>query len=385
MKHLFIFIAFCCFGFANAKATHINKSLSDLPEDGVNNVLNSMIVETNLLQKKYNIQFNILTNKVMVIDTKLFFEKNIEKKVDFLIAKDLLKTQLEKLKMKNVSDISKIRYIKGLQIIKILYEKILGLDHHFTTVRTFSEISKMANPNQYPEFEKVNEFLKTKRDKKNSLDLSEILVANPIVSIVSTFSNILASNLSKDEKDIELSKIECILDFTLRMQNDLNTIYYDTAFLQTSNETVKSDLETLFKDYTKPIGYNVTIKDCRNQDDWDAVQTKLDNYLLEILKVNEVQKTKMQINIEFPIDRLIQFITQYNNFISEGVKFYQKFNIILNSYENEKQCENKLPLEFKKLKSEINNAIDKFNVAYKPVEINGSKMKEILYGINEFQ
>lgn len=385
MKHLFIFIAFCCFGFANATATHINKSLSDLPEDGVNNVLNSMIVETNLLQKKYNIQFNILTNKVMVIDTKLFFEKNIEKKVDFLIAKDLLKTQLEKLKMKNVSDISKIRYIKGLQIIKILYEKILGLDHHFTTVRTFSEISKMANPNQYPEFEKVNEFLKTKRDKKNSLDLSEILVANPIVSIVSTFSNILASNLSKDEKDIELTKIECILDFTLRMQNDLNTIYYDTAFLQTSNETVKSDLETLFKDYTKPIGYNVTIKDCRNQDDWDAVQTKLDNYLLEILKVNEVQKTKMQINIEFPIDRLIQFITQYNNFISEGVKFYQKFNIILNSYENEKQCENKLPLEFKKLKSEINNAIDKFNVAYKPVEINGSKMKEILYGINEFQ
>ena len=93
----------------------------------------------------------------------------------------------------------------------------------------------------------------------------------------------------------------------------------------------------------------------------------------------------MQINVEFPIDRLIQFITQYNNFIDEGVKFYQKFDIILNSYENEKQCDSKLPLYFKKLKSDVAIAIDKFNVAYKPVEINSSKMKEILYGINEFQ
>jgi hypothetical protein len=102
-------------------------------------------------------------------------------------------------------------------------------------------------------------------------------------------------------------------------------------------------------------------------------------------KATGVQKNKMLINLEFPIDRLIQFITQYNNFINEGEKFYQKFETILNSYENEKQCESKLPLEYKKLKSDIKIAIEKFNVAYRPVEVNGSKMKEILYGINEFQ
>ena len=93
----------------------------------------------------------------------------------------------------------------------------------------------------------------------------------------------------------------------------------------------------------------------------------------------------MQIEVEFPIDRLIQFIGTYNNFINSGEQFYQKFNIILNSYENEKQCESKLPIEYSKLKSDITVAIEKFNIAYKPVEINGSKMKEILYGINEFQ
>jgi hypothetical protein len=93
----------------------------------------------------------------------------------------------------------------------------------------------------------------------------------------------------------------------------------------------------------------------------------------------------MQVNLDFPVERLLQFISQYNYFIDQGGKFYEKFSIILESYENEKQCETKLLLEYKKLKADIDVAIEKFSVAYKPVEINGTKMKEILYGLNEFE
>ena len=145
------------------------------------------------------------------------------------------------------------------------------------------------------------------------------------------------------------------------------------------------NIETLFKDYTKSLNYIVQLSECRKNDDWDAITSKLDTYLETMNKAEGAQKNKLLINLEFPIDRLIQFITQYNNFINEGEQFYQKFETILNSYENEKQCESKLPLEYKKLKSDIKVAIEKFNVAYRPVEVNGSKMKEILYGINEFQ
>jgi len=42
----------------------------------------------------------------------------------------------------------------------------------------------------------------------------------------------ISSSLTKDEKEKELANVDCILDFTLRMQNDLNTIYFETAFLQ---------------------------------------------------------------------------------------------------------------------------------------------------------
>ena len=324
-------------------------------------------------------------NEISDIRFQLMSEKDLKIQVALLIKKDEIKNKIQIELEDATNDISKIRYIKGLQIMKILYEKVLGLDHHFASVRTFSEISKIANPNQYPEFEKVKELVKSKKDKKFDFDLTSILGANPLASCINTFTNMLVSNLSKEEKESELAKVDCIIDFTLRMQNDLNTIYFETSFLQKSNETIKADLETLFRDYTKPIGYEKTLKDCRENDDWDEVKEKLEIYISTIEKTDNLKKRKMQIEVEFPIDRLIQFIGSYNNFINSGEQFYQKFNIILNSYENEKQCESKLPIEYEKLKSDINVAIEKFNIAYKPVEVNGSKMKEILYGINEFQ
>src|SRR5690606_41974477 len=58
--------------------------------------------------------------------------------------------------------------------------------HSFPTRRssdlTFSEINKIANPNQYPEFNKVKELVQSKRDKKQSFDLTSVLGTNTIVS-----------------------------------------------------------------------------------------------------------------------------------------------------------------------------------------------------------
>jgi hypothetical protein len=368
----YLVILFCMTtGFANDKAIDPNVLVQE------------MLAEITKVQKTFYIKKEAILNEITAINQQLKTEENLNQKVNLLVQKDALNEHLKKLELENASDISKIRYIKGLQIIKILYEKVLGLDHHFASVRTFSEISKMSNPNQYPEYEKIKELVKAKREKKQGLNLTSVLGTNTLVSVINTFSNMMVSGLSKEET--ELAKIECILDFTLRMQNDLNTIYFETAYLQASNNAIKSDIEALFKDYTKSINYFVALSECRNNDDWDKVSTQLNTYVIAMDKATGVQKNKMLINLEFPIDRLIQFITQYNTFINEGEKFYQKFSIILNSYENEKQCESKLPLEYKRLKSDIDIAIEKFNVAYRPVEINGTKMKEILYGINEFQ
>ena len=361
------------------------KSFATIENNDPNIVIVALINEIKIINHKYELLIDDKQLQLKQVDKALKEAISTEQKVDLLIEKDFIKSEILDLLKENSGEISKIRYLKGLQIIKILYEKVLSLDHHFASVRTLSEINKISNPNQYPEYEKLKDLVSAKKDKKSGFDLTSVLGTNTIVSVVQTFTNMLGSSLSKDEKEKEMASVDCILDFTLRMQNDLNTIYFETAFLQTSNTKMKADIELLFKDYTKPIGYVATLENCRANDDWETVTQKMEEYLTKMKTATGTTQYKMQVNLEFPIDRLLQFITQYNNFIDQGGKFYEKFKIILNSYENEKQCETKLPLEYKKLKADIDVAIDKFNIAYKPVEVNGTKMKEILYGLNEFE
>ncbi len=350
-----------------------------------NVIFQEMLQEIENINENYDIQKSSIHLKIQKIDKQLKVSDNVEQKVELLIQKDILKTRLQSLKQINAKDITKVRYIKGLEIIRLLYEKVLSLDHHFASVATFSEINKIANPNQYPEYDRLKSLVKSKRHKKEGFDLTNVLGTNTLVSVINTFSNMMVSDLSKEEKEEELQNIDCILDFTLRMQNDLNTIYFETAFLQKSNATIKADIEKLFLNFTKPIGYAAQLEDCRNNDDWASVRQKLNTFVEQMNKAKDSDGLRMRIDLEFPIDRLIQFITQYNNFINDGEDFYQKFKIMLNSYENEDQCQSKLPIEYKKLKSDIDIAVQKFNVAYKPIQVNGSKMKQLLYGLNEYE
>ncbi|MEL6811451.1 MAG: hypothetical protein AAFP76_08965 [Bacteroidota bacterium] len=342
------------------------------------------------IQQKYDLLTEQIHQDLQVMRSNLTANLSKRNQIEYLVKKDVLNWQLDSLRLKEQSDISKIRYIKGLEIIRLLYDKTLSLDHHFSSVTTLNEIHKISNPNHYGEFRKVKELLIDKRDKKHGFDLTKILGDNVYASITHSLISLFNNNsASKAEKESELKQMECILDFTLSVHNDLNTIYFETVFLQKSNENVMKAVQQLFVDFTKPIGYGRSLSDCRNSDDWGSVREHLNRYIIELDRAlqNPTDKRevlKLQINLEFPIDRLLQFITEYNAFIDQGAKFYEKFEIMLNSYPNEQQCQTVIPIAYNKLRESIGIAIDKFNTAYKPVEINGSKMKEILYGINEY-
>lgn len=362
-----------------------NPVLMAVPESDPNLMLEQMAGEILWTRSQYLTRLTWLELELAVLDESLERERDLETTLHLLWRKDRVQTRIKVLGGEQNAEIAKIRYLKGLQIMKSLYEKVLGLDHHFSSVRTLGEISKIANPNQYPEYARLRELVAAKKDKKFSVDLVGILGSNTIVSLVQTFTNMIGSSLTAGEKQRELGNVACILDFTLRMQGDLNTIYYETAFLQTSNNKIKEDIETLFRDYTKPIGYMPSLEDCRKTDDWETITQKMGDYLSRLKTASGNSQYKLQVNLDFPVERLLQFIAQYNTFIDQGGKFYEKFRVILGSYENEKICEKQLPQEYVKLRADIDLAIQKFHVAYKPVEINGSRMKEILYGLNELE
>ena len=132
-------------------------------------------------------------------------------------------------------NVHKIKYIKGLQIIKLLYEKTLSLDHHFASVATFNDINRISNPNSYPEFTAIKELVNSKQNSKNGFDISGILGDNIYTSLIHSFVSLFNNRgTSRVVKDTAILEVECILDFTLQMHDQLNTIYFETAFLKRS-------------------------------------------------------------------------------------------------------------------------------------------------------
>lgn len=359
------------------------------PTDAISLVLEELEADIQAIELSYELEYKTLYMAIRKVRDSISKSTRANTLVPLILEKDRLTEMLRQTKKSERASISKVRYLKGLQIIKLIFEKILALDHHFESITTFNEISAMANPNHYAEFKNVKGDLAKQMDKRQGFKLPDLLGNNIYTSVIHSFVTLFSGGNSKNEKQQSINEIECILDFTLSMHNDLNTIFFETSYLKSSNQTIMYASKNLFQAYTKPIGYTNSLENCRNTDDWDQVKSKLDDYLeqlQEVIKIPEKadQAFKLQVNLEFSIDRLLQFISQYNTFIDQGEKFYKKFAIMLDSYQNQQLCSSQIPDDFFKLKSKIERSVEKFNTAYKPVEINGSKLKEVLYGINEF-
>jgi len=349
------------------------------------------IKETNQL---WLIKINHLQNELAELDEVILtLSKNDEnedlrKIVNALLQKDISRGKLKVAEEDYQLELSRIRYRKGIELIKMIYEKILGLDHHFTSLQTYQNVILLSNPHSFPEFKKAQEVLKKQMGKKEAVVLPTLLETNPYVSMTYTLVASLFGNGSKKNREKELNQVSCILDFTVRMNADLNIIYYETEFLKENNRALKEECIELFKDYAKVIGYHTSLKECRKEDDWETMYKKLNEYM-EKMKTDAKAPDRsqdvyqQQVNLAFSIDRLLQFMDKYSAFISSGEKYYQKFQTILNNYSNEDVCQSQLPHQFLDLKKDIEMSILRFNEAYNISELQGSKLKDLMYGVQD--
>ena len=138
-KHLYI--------FALILWTVGTYGLNDSRKSDPNAVIAQLLMETRLINEKYAMLLSAKLYELEHVNQSLVLAYTTEQKVDNLIIKDRILGDIRKLQNENNFEISKVRYLKGLQVIRILYEKVLSLDHHFASVRTMNEINKMSNPN----------------------------------------------------------------------------------------------------------------------------------------------------------------------------------------------------------------------------------------------
>ena len=353
------------------------QSKSDLIEIELSHALKMDILSSELEQTNQNI-FKAVSQSN---DDLSFLVKSMQRK-------DQLRDQIAKAEKEFQIDMSKIRYRKGIDFIKMIYEKTLGLDHHFTSLQTYQNVALLSNPNMFPEFQKAKESIKGGLDKKENIKIPQIFGSSPFASLIYSILGSVLGNKDKSSRENELDQIACILDFTVQMNTDLKLIYYETEFLKESNKALKEECILLFKEYTEVIGYKTSLDRCRNEDDWERLYEMLDDFVEGLEEnlddpSNNYKAYKKQVDLEFSIDRLLQFMNKYNVFISQGEKYYQKFKTILNNYDNKAVCESQLPHQFSELKNDVENSIIRFNEAYNISELRGSKLKDLMYGLTD--
>ncbi|MCC6726527.1 MAG: hypothetical protein IT258_18645 [Saprospiraceae bacterium] len=371
------------------------KSNNGLDSLAVASLLNQTRSDLHAIEKEWEVKAAALEAELAGVNRQLDAFNMVTAPTEFLWALNRkldLRDELALLEEMYQLSMAKARYRKGLELIKIMYEKTLGLDHHFTSLKTFHNIAQLSNPNAYPEFQQTKDVLEGRLKKENDVKVPQFLVGNPLIS--ATFS-LVASFIGEGEpkkKEKDLDKIACILDFTVRMYADLNLIYYETEFLKEGNSNLKADCSSLFKEYTKMVGYKVELDACRKEDDWETLYDMLDKYIIDLeaaaLKSKDDPVANRSLmkgiaNLEFSIDRLLDFLEKYNNFVAQGEKYYQKFEVIASNYPNEAACAGQLPEQYATLKQDIKFSIEKFREAYNIAELTGSKLKDLLYGTSD--
>ncbi|TNE50780.1 MAG: hypothetical protein EP344_17080 [Bacteroidetes bacterium] len=279
----------------------------------------------------------------------------------------------------------RLRYRKSIDMLKLLYEKILSMDHHFTSLRTNHQILRISNPHTYPEFTGIRRQLEDRLQRRFHFTLPAFMGSNPYLSAMYSLAGLALGGGNRLEQD-QMERLSCILDFTVRMHQDLNIIYYETEYLCDANLTLKKECEALFAECTRQVGYTTTLPDCRTRDNWETLYSHLETYIEAALQNDsgtEIQHLKMYANLQFAIDRIVHFLEQYSAFVNQGNAYYKKFARIIANYDNLQTCASALPASFHQLKGDIDITLLKFNSAYALPEIQGSRLKDLLYGIGD--
>jgi hypothetical protein len=397
-----LIVALSLLWFSSALAN--NQNPQDSTAIWLQPLIETAYSELDLLEYEHLHRIEPLRVRLQDVNSTLADPRNRTPECGFqlLWEKTQLQEAIQGMEQEHEIKLLKLRYRKSIEIIKMLYEKVLSMDHHLSSLKAQQGLSNLSNPHNYPEFKEARTIVEDRMKKKFNFQMPTLFQTNPFLSAAFSIVGFAVGGGEEKEKKESIEKVACILDFTVRMHNDLNVIYYETGYLRDANLTLKKECEALFSDCARQVGYTIPLISCRDGDDWERLYTMLDAYVAKALgETNNAASTsgsypppnnglpptpdlrllaRATTNLQFSIDRVGSFIDKYSNFVSQGGEYYKKFSKIASNYENEKTCSTSLPDQFKQLKNDIEETLDKFNSAYKMPEVQGSKLKDMLYG-----
>ena len=243
------------------------------------------------LEREYSDRTEPLRVRLHDVDKTLADPRNRTPECGFqlLWEKIQLEKTLDALQEEHELKVLKVRYRKSIEIVKMLYEKVLSMDHHLSSLKAQQGLSNLSNPHNYPEFKEAKAIIEDRMKKKFNFQMPALFQTNPFLSAAFSIVGMAVGGGEDKEKKENIDKIACVLDFTVRMHTDLNVIYYETGYLRDANLTLKKECEALFSDCARQIGYTIPLVSCRDGDDWER--------LYSIMKMKRHALPRYQINL----------------------------------------------------------------------------------------
>ena len=157
-----------------------DKSVYDTTQNWIGHFLLRSETDNATLSLQYETARTQMRARLRQIDTEL---DNPETSAEegFGLLRERLRTeeQLRETEAEYQLKFTKMRYRKAIEIIKMLYEKILSMDHHFSSLKAQQDLLKISNPHHYPAFQEVRTLLEDKMKKKFNFTMPELMRSNP--------------------------------------------------------------------------------------------------------------------------------------------------------------------------------------------------------------
>ncbi len=280
------------------------------------------------------------------------------------------------------------RYRKGLELIRWLYEKALSLEYHFSSLQLNERVDALANPMNFKAFRKsLAELENLTGEREKMLELPEVLLQNSDSGTLYLLMMAMQGKGKQKERQQVLDEVACLLRFLMEMQTDLKSVYYENHLLYLRTTELRQRCERLFEDYTKVVGYQHSLPECRTRDDWDTIE-ELIKAVAKIILEGELEENsdlrdvayQHHINLEFAVDRLLDYLNFYDAVLNDGRHMYRESELVLQHLTKVENCTSSVPEELLELGEDISIAVERFDKAYETVELKGSRLKDLLYG-----
>jgi hypothetical protein len=153
------------------------------------------------LEREYLDQTEPLRHRLQDVCSALADPRNRTPECGFQLLWE--RTQLQEtlwgLQQEHELKLIKLRYRKSIEIVKMLYEKVLSMDHHLSSLKAQQGMASLSNPHNYPEFKEARNLIEERMKKKSNFQMPALFQTNPFLS--AAFSIVGMAIGGADDKD----------------------------------------------------------------------------------------------------------------------------------------------------------------------------------------